>query len=161
MRAESEIWKNAIQMAEYLGFSMERIGPDVFYRPTAQYDGHTAKAHGIGFAFHEVAHWILATPNQRKVVNFGCGPDPDYSQGMVTEDIPASKMNSTTLYRLEERVAFLAERIGYMLGDCLANYRTDPPEIERMLTKQGHIYNGVPAIVLEYIEHRAELDERY
>ena len=61
---------------------------------------------------HELAHWLVATPEQRKMREFGLGCAPDF-----TLDITSSlKMNSTEAVVIEEHASFLGLAMLRSLG---------------------------------------------
>lgn len=114
---------------------------------------------GLGVALHEVAHFLLADPERRKLPEYGLGPDPYrmYRPGSlfvvkVMTEMERDREENLTCYLqlglmyvlgLSERVSVEAKKLGLAFGplpedieDCRA-YRGDclPEEVwERILT---------------------------
>lgn len=148
-------WAALVGLAEYLGMNIIHQGPIVGVHQVQYQDG-TAMAHGVGFACHEIAHWLMATPAQREVDNFGCGPDPDYA---IKSQYTAPVLHSiSAMAELELIVAALAEQIGYHLGDIRARSLSEVDDFDRNKLAQYKVLDsaGIPHIIIEYFEHLEE-----
>jgi hypothetical protein len=65
---------------------------------------------------HEIAHWLLATPRQRKLPEYGCGTDPD-----TNSDADEFKIN-TTFMPIEKRRHLNDDAYASLLGMAIENY---------------------------------------
>lgn len=72
---------------------------------TLSWDGKrlVATGKGLGAALHEVCHWLLATPERRKLPEYGLGYDP-YRMGSTTHWNELPKITVGSAEAIDEEV---------------------------------------------------------
>ena len=74
--------RQALQLAEHFGMPVHPPGT----RPSFNWDGAALDVDTEAYVIlHEIAHFVLAPPERRRLVDFGLGPGPDTRERAAAE----------------------------------------------------------------------------
>lgn len=140
------------KIANHLGILLSSRSP----RDTYLWDGHSIGVGGLNYShqLHEIAHWQVATPQQRTQVDFGLGPGPETGLKVDLLVSPEEAQHQEELASLLGIAYEAALGLNYL--DTLRchswEYDTGFFETIQFLTHRGLLSQHLPTtmIVLQY-----------